>query len=44
MDQIADFIARVLADPEDDAVGTMVRSEVQAMCDRFPLYPDVAGH
>ena len=44
MDQIADFIARVLADPEDEAVGTMVRSEVQTMCDRFPLYPDVAGH
>lgn len=39
MDLIAGFIARVLADPEDDAVGTMVRTEVQALCDRFPLYP-----
>ncbi|MDA1093885.1 MAG: serine hydroxymethyltransferase [Acidobacteria bacterium] len=39
MDLIAGFIARVLADPEDDAVGTMVRTEVHALCDRFPLYP-----
>ncbi len=39
MDQIAEFIARVLADPDDDAVGTMVRTEVKALCDRFPRYP-----
>ena len=39
MDVIAGFIARVLADPDDEAVGTMVRTEVQALCDRFPLYP-----
>ena len=39
MDLTAGFIARVLADPEDDAVGTMVRTEVQTLCDRFPLYP-----
>jgi glycine hydroxymethyltransferase len=39
MDIIASFIARVLADPDDGAVGTMVRTEVEALCDRFPLYP-----
>jgi glycine hydroxymethyltransferase len=39
MDVIAGFIARVLADPDDETVGAMVRTEVQALCDRFPLYP-----
>jgi glycine hydroxymethyltransferase len=40
MDLIAGFIARVLADPDDEAVGTMVRAEVKTLCDRFPLYPE----
>jgi len=40
MDQIGDFIARVLAAPDDDRVITMVKSEVERLCRRFPLYPD----
>ena len=40
MDLIADYIARVLAAPEDDGVGTMVRTEVGTLCQQFPLYPD----
>jgi glycine hydroxymethyltransferase len=40
MDAVADYIARTLASPEDDAVLTMVRSEVEALCRKFPLYPD----
>jgi glycine hydroxymethyltransferase len=40
MDQIAGFIARVLGSPEDDRALGMVRSEVEALCRRFPLYPE----
>src|SRR5262245_33245520 len=39
MDQIADFIARVLAAPDADAVIAGVRAEVEALCRTFPLYP-----
>jgi glycine hydroxymethyltransferase len=40
MDAIAEFIGRALASPEDEAVLSMVRSEVEALCRRFPLYPE----
>jgi glycine hydroxymethyltransferase len=40
MDQIAGFIARVLSAPEDDRVLGMVRSDVEALCRKFPLYPE----
>jgi len=40
MDTIAEYIARVLASPEDEAALTMVRSEVESLCRRFPLYPE----
>ncbi len=40
MDQIAEFIARALATPEDDAALSMVRTEVEALCRKFPLYPE----
>jgi glycine hydroxymethyltransferase len=40
MDTIAEYIARVLATPEDDAALAMVRSEVESLCRRFPLYPE----
>ena len=43
MDLIAGYIERALAAPEDEAVGRMVRSEVEALCQRFPLYPDARG-
>ena len=40
MDQIGEFIARVLASPEDErAIGT-VKAEVERLCRKFPLYPD----
>ena len=42
MDTIAGFIARVLEAPANDTVASTVRSEVEALCDRFPLYP--TGH
>jgi glycine hydroxymethyltransferase len=40
MDAIAEYIARALASPGDDAVLNMVRSEVESLCRRFPLYPE----
>ena len=40
MDLIADYIARVLAAPEDEGVATMVRTEVERLCQKFPLYSE----
>lgn len=38
MEQVAGFIARVLEKPEDEALLAQVRSEVETLCRRFPLY------
>jgi glycine hydroxymethyltransferase len=40
MDRIAEFIARVLASPEDGAALERVKVEVEALCRKFPLYPE----
>jgi glycine hydroxymethyltransferase len=40
MDLIGDLIARVLSAPEDDRALATVRSEVERLCRRFPLYPE----
>jgi glycine hydroxymethyltransferase len=40
MDLIADYITRVLASPEDAAVLAMVKQEIEALCRKFPLYPE----
>ena len=40
MDQIAGFIARVLSAPEDERSLATVRSEVEALCRKFPLYQE----
>ena len=40
MDDIAGLIARTLASPEDGQVLASVKSEVEALCRKFPLYPD----
>jgi glycine hydroxymethyltransferase len=40
MDAIAGFVARALASPEDEGALAMVRSEVEALCRKFPLYPE----
>ena len=40
MDEIGDFIARVLAAPEDAVVATAVRTAVEGLCQKFPLYPN----
>jgi glycine hydroxymethyltransferase len=41
MDAIAGFIARVLAAPDDEAVARAVRSDVEGLCRKFPLYPEL---
>jgi glycine hydroxymethyltransferase len=38
MEQIGGLMARVLAAPDDDRVTSMVKTEVEELCKRFPLY------
>jgi glycine hydroxymethyltransferase len=40
MDRIAEFIARVLASPEDGTALGRIKVEVEALCRKFPLYPE----
>jgi glycine hydroxymethyltransferase len=40
MDAMAGLIARALASPDDDKVLASVRGEVEALCQKFPLYPE----
>jgi len=42
MDTVATLIARVLAAPDDEAVATSVRADVEALCRTHPLYPGLA--
>jgi glycine hydroxymethyltransferase len=41
MDQIGELIGRVLASPDDDRAIGMVRDEVERLCRKFPLYPEL---
>jgi glycine hydroxymethyltransferase len=43
MDQIAELIARVLAAPDDDRAIGVVKNEVERLCRKFPLYPELLG-
>jgi glycine hydroxymethyltransferase len=40
MELVGDFIARALKSPDDDRALSMIRAEVEALCRRFPLYPE----
>src|SRR6266498_5631490 len=40
MDAIAELITRALHTPDDDRALAMVRTEVEALCRKFPLYPE----
>src|SRR3954454_6394983 len=40
MDKVGEYIARVLASPDDAAAVGRVKVEVEALCRKFPLYPD----
>jgi glycine hydroxymethyltransferase len=41
MRQIGDMIARVIEGRNDESVMATVREEVRALCERFPLYPEL---
>ena len=41
MDIIAEFLVRALKSPEDERALGAIRSEVEAFCQKFPLYPDL---
>ena len=40
MELVGDLIVRALKTPEDDQALGMVRGEVEALCRRFPFYPE----
>ncbi len=40
MEQVGDFISRALKTPDDDRALAMIRSEVETLCRKFPLYPE----
>ena len=40
MDTIAELITRALAAPADDRALALVRTEVETLCRKFPLYPE----
>jgi len=41
MEIIAEFVVRALKTPEDDRMLATIRNEVEAFCQKFPLYPDM---
>jgi glycine hydroxymethyltransferase len=41
MDLIGDLIARALKTPEDDAALATIKTEVERLCRKFPLYPSM---
>lgn len=41
--QVAEMIDRVLQDPKDEDVQQTVKAEVEALCERFPLYDFVVA-
>jgi glycine hydroxymethyltransferase len=42
MDEVAELISRTLHAPGDEQVARGVKAEVEALCRRFPLYPELA--
>ena len=40
MDTVAELITRALRTPNDDRALAMVRTEVETLCRKFPLYPE----
>jgi glycine hydroxymethyltransferase len=43
MELIGELIARALKTPDDDAALAAVRAEVERLCRKFPLYPELQG-
>jgi glycine hydroxymethyltransferase len=43
MDLVGELIARALRNPDDEASLAVVRAEVERLCQKFPLYPDLGA-
>jgi glycine hydroxymethyltransferase len=41
MEAIGELIARALKTPDDDGALGMIKVEVETLCRKFPLYPEV---
>jgi len=41
MDAVGDLIARALRTPDDETTLAMIRTEVETLCRKFPLYPEM---
>jgi glycine hydroxymethyltransferase len=41
MDIVGDLFARALKSPDDDRSLAMIRTEVETLCRKFPLYPEI---
>ena len=41
MDLIGELMARALKTPEDESALEMIRGEVERLCRKFPLYPEI---
>jgi glycine hydroxymethyltransferase len=41
MDIIGELISRALRTPDDDRALAMIRTEVETLCRKFPLYPEL---
>jgi glycine hydroxymethyltransferase len=41
MEMIGELITRALKTPEDDGALAMIRAEVETLCRKFPLYPEI---
>jgi glycine hydroxymethyltransferase len=41
MELIGELMTRALQTPDDDGALTMIRTEVETLCRKFPLYPEV---
>jgi len=41
MEIVGELITRALKTPEDDGALAMIRAEVEALCRKFPLYPEI---
>src|SRR5205085_10848955 len=43
MELVGDFITRALRSSADERAIAMIRAEVETLCRKFPLYPEIAG-
>jgi glycine hydroxymethyltransferase len=42
MNMVAEYINRVLHNPDDETTKQAVRNEVKNLCKKFPIYPNLS--